>query len=169
MTPDEVISKLEKVGPPTPEWAVQAFERELGVELPEDYKSFLLKCNGGWSDSLECTWEVPEYTNYYGVRTNEISVDIYHVFGFREEEWASIEEAKAYIADQIPPSVLWIMDTLMAPGRWCLGIRDQYVGKVYFWDNDGTYPEGKDENIAEFYLVANSFTEFLEKISIRTT
>jgi hypothetical protein len=33
--------------PPTSEEAIAAFEKELGFRLPEDYRQFLLKYNGG--------------------------------------------------------------------------------------------------------------------------
>src|SRR5262245_19844469 len=55
MTFDEFIAILRHTEPPVPEGEVAAFEAEIGARLPEDYRRFLLRVNGG---------SIPEWGRY---------------------------------------------------------------------------------------------------------
>ena len=44
--------KLEHLGPALTPDSIEAFEREIGGRLPDDYKEFLLAHNGGITELL---------------------------------------------------------------------------------------------------------------------
>ena len=140
----------EKISPASPA-DVAAFEAEIGATLPDDYRQFLLRSNGG---SLGDKYEL-----------EEAYVIIGSVGGFREGY--SLRSARGCYQGspvRIPCTLLWIMDD---PGgnAICLGLTGEHRGKVYFWDHDEEpYPDewdGQVETAGNIRLLANSFTEFV--------
>jgi hypothetical protein len=143
----------DKVSPASPD-DVAAFEAEIGTTLPDDYRQFLLRSNGG---SLGDKYELE---GTYAV--------IASVGGFREGY--SLRSARAcYQASpvRIPRALLWIMDD---PGgnAICLGLTGEYRGKVYFWDHDEEpHPDewdGEVETAGNIQWLANSFTDFVARL-----
>jgi len=49
MTLDEFLAAIDSKLPPAPADALQRFETLIGAQLPEDYREFLIKCNGGYA------------------------------------------------------------------------------------------------------------------------
>jgi hypothetical protein len=147
---------VEKIAPASPD-DVASFEAEIGATLPDDYRQFLLRSNGG---SLGDNYEVVE--GY---------VIIGSVGGFREGY--SLRSARGCYQGspvRIPRALLWIMDD---PGgnAICLGLTAEHWGKVYFWDHDEEpYPDewdGQVETAGNIQVLANSFTEFVARLSRR--
>jgi hypothetical protein len=165
---DAFVTSLETRGSEAPEWAIAAYEEAIGARLPDGYRAFLTQCNAGVARNIVCRYEARPIL-FYGESEPRTAreIDVCHVFGFREEEWLSLEHRNEMLRGQIPPSVIWIMDTFDACGTTCLGVKGPYAGKVYFWDRDGIYPEGDDDNIREFDLVADTFADFIAKLERR--
>lgn len=129
--------------PPTSEEAVAALEKELGYPLPEDYRNFLLKYNGG----SRPTPKTFDYKSPNG-KASRSSVEIF--FGLDVEESKNIKVQQD--ADQ--PDYLFIIGGDLG-GLLCIGINGDYQGKIYVWETT----IGLD-----IILLANSFNEFLDKL-----
>ncbi|MBI2302058.1 MAG: SMI1/KNR4 family protein [Armatimonadetes bacterium] len=153
MTIDEFIQAVQRKSPPAPEPALLALEADLGARLPEDYRDFLLRCNGG----------------YVGGRYwFDDNVGVHHVGGLREEDHFSLLSARECYQNpaeiRIPTDLLWIMDDPFG-NAICLGLSGSHRGQVFFWDHEQEpWPEdwdGSVEQAGNITVVADSFTEFV--------
>jgi hypothetical protein len=142
----------DRVPPASPE-QVAAFEAEIGAPLPDDYRRFLLRSNGG---SLGGNYEFEGEAASAVVRS---------VGGFREGY--SLRSARGCYQGsppRIPHALLWIMDD---PGgnAVCLGLTGKHRGRVYFWVHDEEpVPDewdGDVETAGNIRLLADSFTDFV--------
>src|ERR1700678_1307612 len=114
MTIDEFIGILRRTEPPVTLKEIEGFEAEIGTRLPEDYRQFLLKINGG---------SIPNWGKY---RYKGLSPDgrtryaiISEIGGLREEQDLSLRSNRQnYLAapgpqpeseTKIPAGLLWIM------------------------------------------------------------
>jgi hypothetical protein len=78
MTLDEFIDLIDNTLPPAPEDELAAFESRLGGRLPDDYRDFLVRTNGGVArDSYRFKGPVPVHGTWVAI--------LNRVFGFREE------------------------------------------------------------------------------------
>ena len=156
MTLDELLTLIDRKEPPAPADRLSRFEAELGTSLPDDYQRFLIACNGGYlGGSLSYDSGTPG-------RHSEVL--LHHVGGFREESHFSLESARAgYQASddvRIPLELLWIMDDPFG-NAFCLGLRGEARGRVYFWDHEeeqGPVSLAEAENVIP---LAGSFTDFV--------
>ncbi|HYR10999.1 MAG TPA: SMI1/KNR4 family protein [Longimicrobium sp.] len=152
MTIDEFVATLSHRGPPLAPEEIDAFEREIGHTLPEDYRRFLSLCNGGFG----------------GGRFWFVDAGVHHVGGLREESSFSLRHARrVYQLDEprIPRSLIWIMDDPFG-NAICLGVSGIERDRVFFWDHEGEPdPENWDgqaitaDNVE---MLAESFTDFVE-------
>jgi SMI1 / KNR4 family (SUKH-1) len=169
MTIDEFIGIMRHAEPPVPESEVEAFEAEIAARLPEDYRQFLLRVNGG---------SIPEWGRY---RYKGLAPDgrtrsalVSEVGGLRGELGFSLRSNRQfYLAapgpqpefeTKIPAALLWIMSD---PGgnAACLGLTGSHRGKVYRWVHDEPPSEdvwdGEVEHAANIWPLAGSFADFL--------
>jgi hypothetical protein len=157
MTVDEFLSEVNNKGGPAALTAIAEFERQLGSQLPEDYREFLIRCNGGHVGGR--LWYVGPTPN--GARAD---AGVHHVGGFRKETYFSLERHRESYEGRIPRDLLWIMDDPFG-NAICLGIAGDYRGRVYFWDHemepDADEWNGAVETAGNLQLLANSFTEFV--------
>jgi SMI1 / KNR4 family (SUKH-1) len=165
-TVDEFRAALEDKLPPAPDDQLAVFEADLGVRLPEDYRRFVIACNGGYNGMgyqfrgptpegrLGCFW-----LQYLG--------------GFREFERQSLMAARRRYQGEplrIPPSLVWIANS-PHDDAICLGIAGPPRGRVYyFWSNapepDPRTLEVQIESVGDLTLLANSFTEFVAALEL---
>jgi hypothetical protein len=145
--------------PPPSLGEVEAFEAEIGATLPDDYRQFLLRCNGGRLDWHWFHGPTPEGRRWTAV--------IDSVGGLREEPDLSLRDARRCYQGgepQIPRPLLWIMGDPGGNGI-CLGLSGRYRGRVYFWIHDEQPdPEEWDggvESAGNVILLADSFTDFV--------
>ena len=150
-----------RVPPPSPA-DVEAFEAEIGTALPDDYRQFLLRCNGGRLDWFRFDGPTPDGRKWSAV--------ISEVGGLREESDLSLRAAhRCYQGSelQIPRSLLWIMGDPGGNGI-CLGLTGSYRGRVYFWIHDEQpAPEewdGEVETAGNVVLLADSFSDFVSGV-----
>ena len=156
MTPDLFLGAIKKKLAPAPASKLLAFEHALGCRLPEDYRAFLIACNGGFvGGSLWFTGPTPT-----GDRAD---AGVHHIGGFREEPHFSLEWARDCYAGRIPDDLLWVMDDPFG-NAICLGVHGEHQGKVFFWDHENEPDEeweGSVEGAGNLQLLANSFAEFV--------
>lgn len=156
MTVDDFITQVGMKSPPAPLDLLEQFETRIGGTLPDDYRYFLINCNGGFvGGRLWFQGENPE--------GRKVEAGVHHIGGIRNESFFSLAWHWDCYAGRIPDSLLWINDDPFG-NAICLGIADPYRGRVYFWDHEnepGGDWDGTVESAGNVTLVANSFTEFV--------
>jgi hypothetical protein len=132
---------LSKTFPATSDAAVAEFEQEIGIQLPEDYRRFLLTYNGG--EPVDGEFQVPGWGFsvvhvFYGLGTG---FDAYNL------DWSRVRFEEVF-PDSITPIA-------RDPGGClvCLGVQGRPRGKVYFWD--------RGQELDELVLLAPSFDSFV--------
>jgi hypothetical protein len=142
MTVDEFIDRVKDDSPPASPERLAAFEVSRGCNLPEDYRYFLSKCNGG------------HLGGRYGINV---------VGGLRPEPDYSLEENARIYGDRLPENLLWIMEDPFG-NPICLEIGDENAGRVFHWSAENEPIDGWDgdlETADNVILLGESFTEFV--------
>ena len=135
-----------------PENILQAIEEYWGFGLPKDYRTFLLKYNGG----------VPLEKNFYFKNTREES-GITEFFGIFKNDIDNLLVKATYTGDRIPESMLSIARA--AGGDLILlTVKGKDRNKVYLWDHEmeADTENGETADYSNLTLIADSFTEFVE-------
>ena len=155
MTIDEFITQIEDKSPLAPPEELARFEARIGAALPEDYRDFLVRCNGGyvggryWFQGLN-----PE--------GHEVEAGVHHVGGLREKSSLSLTKALDNFKDLLPEGMIWIHDDPFG-NAICLGLAGEMRGRLYFWDHE-SFPEDRDGTFAtasNVTLLADSFTGYV--------
>jgi hypothetical protein len=160
MTMDEFITLMELKSPPALEEQLEAFEVELGAGLPDDYREFLVRTNGGFLGGryrFKGTTLAGETWFAY----------IHHIGGFRQEPHLSLRFYRGCCLSgewQFPRGLLWIMDDPGGNGI-CIGLTGKQRGRVYLWIHD-MQPDpqewdGELDTASNIILLADSFTDFI--------
>jgi hypothetical protein len=159
MTPEEFLAAIEKKSPPALDPELLALEHTLGTRLPEEYRAFLVSCNGGYvGGALWFTGPTPT--------GEDAEAGIHHVGGFREESYFSLAWHLECYEDRIPHDLLWIMDDPFG-NAICLGLRGEHHGQIFFWDHENEPDEewdGSVENAGNIQLLALSFAAFVKGV-----
>jgi len=136
---------------------IAAVERQLGSSLPRDYRDFLLAHNGGRVR--------PAVFSVHG-NPHFGSKCVVHFFNAIDPGKSHDLLWKAEIYRNRMP--LGFLSVASDPGgnQICLVLSGSNIGKVVFWDHhceemDEDMPPSEDN----VYLIANSFTEFLESLT----
>jgi len=136
---------------------LQKFEDTIGVQLPSEYKEFLLLHNGG---ILE-----PDMGFKFKSQIKNIDESMIGLFySLYDGEYGSLlkefNNYQQYVADD-----MLIIASDPGSGLILLGISGEKQGKVYFWMQDFE-PVGEYESECKtFALVADSFNEFLSSLT----
>ncbi len=156
MTIDEFLAVIDDMQPPAPAEELAAFERAIGHSLPNDYRQFLVGCNGGYvGGSRWFTGPTPE--------GKSADAGVHHIGGFRDEDYFSLAESQECYEGRIPKALLWIMDDPFG-NAICIGLSGPHRGRVYFWDHENEPDDdwdGSVESAGNLQLLANSFTDFV--------
>jgi hypothetical protein len=134
------------------EQKLQELELKLGTNLPEDYRSFLKKYNGGKPTTagfwIERGVDCSEVHQFYGMHNGP--------------KWSSLEY---YIEEQpgIAKNYLAIGDD--GTGNFlCMKLQGHENGSIYFIDHE-IHDFNKPDSLTGFTKVANSFTEFISSLT----
>ena len=157
MTLTDFLDAIEDKAPPAPIDQVIALERELTADLPDDYRRFLIECNGGYvGGALWFTGPTPD--------GSAADAGVHHIGGFREEKYFSLPWTRDVYRGRIPHDLLWIMDDPFG-NAICLAFRGAHRGSIFFWDHERE-PErglwdGAVDSAGNVQILARSFTAFV--------
>ena len=151
--------RMDRRGPEVTESDLRAFEEQLGVTLPEDYRSFLFEVNGGRTAD-----EATKFSFGRG-RTNLNSIlSLKDPKGVR-----NIEERNELIRDDLPPELLLIASD-DGGSRICLCIRGEHKGEVWFFDTTDRRPSGSNPRVLwhdrrDMTKLADNFRAFMSSLT----
>lgn len=148
----QVTIEMTAVGPPLTDARIDALERGLCVTLPADYRSFLIRYNGGVAK--------PPFFPIRDFDGNPF--DAIQVFFGIDVEIRSTDLVWNYsvMNGRIPQDLFPIACT-GAGDLVLLSIRGQDKGAVFFWDHESEHSPPTYDNI---FLIAATFHEFLESM-----
>jgi hypothetical protein len=142
--------EFDETGRKLSERSLVAFERKLSVKLPEDYREFLLRTNGGYpADDLQ-------FQFIEGDRESDSVLGEFYTLA-QDSELGTLQEGlETFVnADRMPPWCLPIADDAFG-NQICLSLNQDDFGAIYFWNH-----ELEDISPANLYRIARSFIEFI--------
>jgi len=131
--------------------------------LPQDYKEFLLKYNGGSPN-----FDAFEIKNYFPNGRSSFA-DIRYFFGICHEKKSIMRNYDIYnkingSKNRIPIELLPVACDSLG-NVICIGIKGIHYGKIYFWDHENEMMEdGKEPWWENITLIANSFIDLLNSL-----
>jgi hypothetical protein len=144
--------EIEEKGPPLSEADVLSLEKYLGTSLPDQYRRFLLSCNGG-RPSLD----VVTIPNLRGGEKTDLQV----FFGLgRPHESSDVRWNFKTFSGRVPRGLLPVACD-SGGSLFCLATTGRDVGKVFFWDSGNSFYTTSDD-LGQVYLVGQSFDAFLK-------
>ncbi|OEH81628.1 SMI1 / KNR4 family protein [Enterococcus rivorum] len=126
-------------------------EKKYGLSLPEDYKKFLLDCNGGIVEKDSSNEISVEDIN------EKIVIDVLYGIDTANEK-ANIDYWMDSLSDDLLENTVIIGDDLIQ--GLILIICDGENEGVYYWDDSYHFENSDDE--MNTYWIANTFTEFIK-------
>lgn len=151
-----VLDELQDAYDPIDEEALLSLQEELGVTLPADYFRFLLVYNGGrFRHPLACPLKDTSNED-----VSNASAD--WIFGIDTGEyWSDIRWNHETFLGRIPSNTLPFGSS--SNHILYFSFNEAQSGQVFLWDHSEEQERPTEEIV---YLVANSFTEFLEANTI---
>lgn len=132
--------------------AIKNFEESMGVSLPNDYKQFLSKYNGGTSKVRYSTFKVEELNE-------NIPLDVLYGLDVEKKQLELHNVNNEYIDDMLPNCIIIGDD----PGAGLIVlINDANTEGVYYWDHSFHFEQSSEEE--NIYKVADSFQAFVENL-----
>lgn len=145
-------------GPLAPD-RLQRAEQALGVQLPDDYRRFMLQYNGGCPEpsGFDIRWEGTQ-TPAPDWRTSSLS----ELYSVTEGEDDSLEYMnRVTFAGRIPKDTLAIGSD--AGGNvLLLALGGPFAGKVLFWCKDYEVEEGDVPGYDNVGVIADSFGDLVQ-------
>jgi hypothetical protein len=154
MSTDELLAEVEDKRIPVPQRDLDAFESSLGQQLPEEYRRFLMACNGGFLDG-----------RFMFAQLSVISA----IYGFRND--VSLTKAREKMRQRRLPKVLIPIMKDPFGSEICIGVTGAYTGKIYFWNSKIEAEvvddwDGDVETARHVTLIANSLSSFFEALQL---
>jgi len=147
--------KFSKSGKKIKESEILDFEKKIGLELPLEYKNFLLKHNGGKCEPCDFTFIEDDEESSSSVRRFYAIGGIDDYYDLQESIDNYINDEKR-LADNYIPIAEDDFGNLM-----CISCNDSNKGQIYFWNHEGE-DESSESNL---YFIASSFDEFVENLT----
>lgn len=135
---------------------IVALEQQINIRLPKDYVEFLLRYNGGRPKKNSC--DLIEV-----IDTIETTCGISWFYTLAEDYNYNLFENYQIFLNRMPKELIPIASDGCG-NQICLAVQGDNYGKVYFWDHDWEHDEGEEPTYRNIYLIANSFTEFVNKL-----
>jgi len=136
-------------------------EKIIGVELPEEYKQFLLSHNGGYPEPN--VFRV-QWSGQYWAEGNEINSIAWFLAVYDGKDMNFVDFYETH-KDRIPKDTVAIADD---PGSnlILLGTSGPNKGKVFFWQRDYEvdFQNGEVPDYSNVGFVSNSFNEFIDSL-----
>jgi hypothetical protein len=125
------------------------FEHDFGLELPSDYRAFLLEFNGG----------SPNPSFFWIVKSSDGS-SVHQLYGLHDGPPPySIQTYAGKERYGIPSGMLKIGDDGVG-NSICIGVSESIEGKIYFLDHE-LHPNNEPESMEGITRLAESFDSFL--------
>ena len=147
------IRKLSKFERPLTAEELQQAERHIGLQLPEEYRQFLLQHNGGHPEP--CAFKYTCDQQQWKLAAVAYFLAVYE--GEHENFLEYFEDYQGRIPAETVPVARDPGGNLIL-----LGVSGAHTEKVYFWLQDFENEEGNFSNVC---FIANSFSEFLNSLS----
>lgn len=128
---------------------IEIFENENNIKLTEKYVNFLLKSNGG-----------KVKPNVFMI-SNEQGPSVLNVFYGIGDMYDNLTDFIEIMDERLPKGFIPIGDD-PSGNVICLGTKEPYYDKIYFWDHEQE-PEDSDD-MRNIYFLANSIDEFLDNL-----
>ena len=123
------------------------FEEKLGARLPEDFREYLLKYNGG----------LPEPNNF---NIHNDCSSIHHMFGIHDgPEYTSLKWNVEINTTAIPNLLMPFADDPFG-NILCIGVKGDVKGEIFFWDHEVC----EDGNWSDIVKISDSFTLFINSL-----
>jgi hypothetical protein len=132
---------------------ISAFEKLIHGTLPEDYKAFLKNQNGGRPQPRRFRFTTPA--------GREEDSALHYFFALYEGRVENLKNTLEILKGRIPSDCLPIATDPFG-NVILLGIADQNLGRVYFWDHE---KEDENSTTANISPIARSFSEFVEQLA----
>jgi hypothetical protein len=147
-----MIERIGECARPLSTGDIETLEARVGLKLPEEYKGFLLRYNGGRPR--------PNAFPIQGLAKNPLGV-IQVFFGIDDPvESCNLDWNLKTLNGRLPPNLFPIAcddggDII------CLSLFGDDVGNVLFWD---CYNEPDEPSYANVYRIAESFGSFIDAL-----
>ncbi|MRX72863.1 SMI1/KNR4 family protein [Bacillus lacus] len=128
---------------------IEIFENENNIKLTKKYVNFLLKWNGGKV--------IPNLFMIF----NEQGPSVLNVFYGIGDMYDNLTDFIEIMDERLPVGFIPIGDD-PSGNVICLGTKEPYYGKIYFWDHEQE-PEDPDD-MSNMYFLADSIDEFLDNL-----
>jgi len=137
---------LDNGGPRLRENDLDDFEKDANIILPAEYRSFLLRHNGGLPS--------PDVIDVKGAPGSPTDVQVFFGIG-RPVESSDLQWNRRTFVERLPSK--WLPIARDSGGNlFCLSVSGPDAGSVMYVDLDQALPG--------FYFVARSVDEFLDKL-----
>jgi hypothetical protein len=136
---------------------INNLENKTDINIPLNYKEFLLKNNGGY----------PKKRGFlYRVQTNGRRAVVNKFLGIHDGENNNLYKylITYKIREKRLPSNLIPIANDPGGNLICLSINGEDVGKVYFWDHDLEAEEGQEPDYSNVYFIADCIEDFLKDL-----
>jgi hypothetical protein len=149
--------KLKKPPMAASESEIAAFEWRHRIQLPADYREFLLESNGGYLEG-ECSFEISPQAGctilqqFYRLRDSSRSTQ-------------TLEYIRSILGARLPPTLLAIGSDL-GGAKICLGVSGREYGRVFFWDPGSDFDETENGSFENIQEVASTFSGFLGRMEV---
>ncbi|WP_010094772.1 SMI1/KNR4 family protein [Ornithinibacillus scapharcae] len=128
---------------------IEIFESKNNIKLTKKYINFLLKWNGG-----------KVIPNLFMI-SNEQGPSVLNVFYGIGDMYDNLTDFIEIMDERLPVGFIPIGDD-PSGNVICLGTKEPYYDKIYFWDHE-LEPEDPND-MSNMYFLANSIDEFLDNL-----
>ncbi|MBD2800046.1 SMI1/KNR4 family protein [Xenorhabdus sp. M] len=151
-----MTTKIIDFKTPVNEGLISDFEQKIGSSLPNEYRLFLEKYNGGY----------PEPSSFQFFDSDNIedgsSVDRFLSLGC--EKYHDLNQYFINYKDRIPPNFLPIAHD--PGGNLILISLNHDKPAIFFWDHEfeADEDEGELPNMSNVHFISHSFPDFLKRL-----
>lgn len=128
---------------------IEKFEIENNLKLTELYKSFLLRWNGG------------KVTPNLFMISDEQGPSVLSVFYGIGDMYDNLTDFIDIMDERLPLGFIPIGDD-PSGNVICLGTKEPYYEKIYFWDHE--QESETPDDMSNMYFLANDIDEFLDNL-----
>ena len=151
---------MEFRGPQVTEGDVRHLETQMDLQLPEDYRAFLLEVNGGRPsrDHREIAW-----------RRSSATVSSFYCLNHPDDMFNLLRKMQTYAELQTLPSPDLVIIGHTDMGPLALAIRGDHYGEVWVLDTHDSRPEGSNPRVLwhdrrDMTRVASTFADFIRDL-----